>query len=303
MSGIVVSGLINLETTLRVEGFPLAYAPVHYPFFGVNSTISGVGYNVAKALATLGAEVSLLSLIGQDLAGKLAREALAEQGIDGRGVLAEMPATAQSVIIYDPNGRRQIHTDLKDIQERSYPQDIFQPALAQCDLAVLCNINYNRPFLAAAQQAGVPIATDVHAIADLDDVYNRDFMAAADILFLSHERLPAAPEQFAQQIQARYGTAVVVIGLGAQGALLALREAETPVRLPAITTRAVVNTIGAGDALFSAFVSGWHRGLEPPEALRQAMVFASYKIGEAGAADGFLTAVALEELTGSLGLG
>lgn len=56
MNPILISGLINLETSLRVDGFPLPYFPVRYPFFGVNSTVSGVGFNVAKALTTLGDE-------------------------------------------------------------------------------------------------------------------------------------------------------------------------------------------------------------------------------------------------------
>jgi ribokinase len=43
---ILVSGLINLETTLRVEQFPLAYEPVRFPFFGVQTAVAGVGYNL-----------------------------------------------------------------------------------------------------------------------------------------------------------------------------------------------------------------------------------------------------------------
>ena len=39
MNQILVSGLINIETTLRVEGFPIGYSPVRYPFFGINSTV------------------------------------------------------------------------------------------------------------------------------------------------------------------------------------------------------------------------------------------------------------------------
>ena len=66
MSNILVSGLINIETTLKVDGFPIAYEPVRYPFWGVRSTVSGVGYNIAKALTTLGDSVRLLSLIGRD---------------------------------------------------------------------------------------------------------------------------------------------------------------------------------------------------------------------------------------------
>ena len=36
-------------------------------FFGTESTVSGVGFNVAKALKCLGSDASLLSLIGKDM--------------------------------------------------------------------------------------------------------------------------------------------------------------------------------------------------------------------------------------------
>ncbi|HRF98849.1 MAG TPA: PfkB family carbohydrate kinase, partial [Aggregatilineales bacterium] len=68
MAQILVAGLINIETTLKIDSFPIPYNPVHYPFFGINSTVSGVGYNVAKALTTLGHEVNFLSLLGDDAA-------------------------------------------------------------------------------------------------------------------------------------------------------------------------------------------------------------------------------------------
>ncbi len=65
MAHILVSGLINLETTLRIERFPLDYFPVTYPFFGVRSTVSGVGYNIARALTALGDTTALVSLTGR----------------------------------------------------------------------------------------------------------------------------------------------------------------------------------------------------------------------------------------------
>ena len=58
---ILVSGLLNIETTVSVRGFPIQYYPIDYPFFGVNSSVSGVGYNLAKALTVLGDSVSLFS--------------------------------------------------------------------------------------------------------------------------------------------------------------------------------------------------------------------------------------------------
>ncbi len=64
----------------------------------------------------------------------------------------------------------------------------------------------------------------------------------------------------------------------------------------AVTTRPVVNTGGAGDALFSAFVHVYAYTRDPDTALRTAIVFASHKIGEAGATQGFLDARRLDAL-------
>ncbi len=295
MGIILVSGLINVETTVRVDGFPIPYSPVHYPFFGVHSRVSGVGYNVATALTTLGDAVRFLSLIGTGAAGRLVTDALQAERIPAGYVLPHLPQTAQSAILYDATGRRQIHVDLKDIQERTYPTETFEAAAAGCDLAVLCNINFSRPFLARARKLGIPVATDVHTIGDLEDAYNRDFMAAADILFMSDERLPCAPEEWVRSVWNRYGPEIAVVGLGSQGVLLGVRSAGFLERVPAVYTRPIVNTIGAGDALFSAFVHAYSRTRDPYAAIRRATVFASYKIGVASAAEGFLTEAELDE--------
>jgi len=259
MPSVLVSGLINIETTLRVEGFPIGYSPVRYPFFGINNMVSGVGYNVAKALTRLGDAVRFLSIIGQDFAGQLVLETLGRDGLPADFIVPGIERTPQSVILYDGDGRRQINVDLKDIQEQAYPEERFDAALSECPVAVLCNINFSRPFLSKARQAGKLVATDVHAVSDLNDDYNRDFMQAAHILFLSDEHLPMSPEAWVAQLLDRYGPEVVVLGLGAQGALLAVRRDNFVERLPAARTRPIVSTIGAGDALFSCFVHGYSR--------------------------------------------
>ncbi len=297
MKKILISGLINIETTLKIERFPLDYFPVTYSFFGVNSSVSGVGYNLAKALTTLQNKVHFLSLIGaQDIASAQVRAALAHAGIADQYVLSQSAYTAQSVILYDPSGRRQIHTDLKDLQDQTYPVDLFRQTLAESDLTALCNINFSRPFLQIARQSGKIVATDIHAVSSLEDDYNRDFMSAAQILFMSNERLPDPPEVFARKIQARHGTEILVIGLGAQGALLCTRKDHFMERIPAVSTRPIVNTIGAGDALFSAFIHTYAHTQDPLLAVQKAVVFASYKIGAVSAADGFLDADALDRL-------
>ena len=298
MLKILVAGLINIETTLKVDAFPVTYQPVRVPFFGVNTTVSGVGYNVTKALSALGHAVAFLSLTGKDYAGELVEQSLHFLPARDRRVLRQMDATAQSVIIFEPGGTRMIFTDLKDIQDQVYPMAASRAALVGCDLAVICNINFARPMLAIAREVGVPIATDVHTIASLDDAYNQDFMAAADILFMSDEHVPASPPDFARSLYERYKNRVIVIGMGKAGALLHLGETGEQVHVPAVYTRPVVNTIGAGDALFSSFVHGIVSGQDPAQALRAAVVFASFKIGANGGAEGFLDADGLAEWVG-----
>lgn len=296
MARILVAGLINIETTLRVDGFPLPYTPVHYAFDRIHSSVSGVGLNVALALRTLGHEVRLLTLLGRDAAGELARTHLTAHGLMGPGVLSTLPETAQSVILYDGSGRREIQVDLKNIQDQTYPLDAYLQAREGCDLAVLCNINFTRALLAPTRAAGLPIATDVHTLHDLDDAYNRDYLEHASVVFMSGDALPESPDAWARRVMARYQPSVVVIGSGAEGAWLHTPALPAPVRLPAIGVRPVVNTIGAGDALFSAFLHGHLAGLAPRAALARAILFAGHKIGETSAAAGFLSADDLEHL-------
>jgi ribokinase len=296
MKKILVSGLINIETTLRIDQFPLHYFPVTYPFYGVQSTLSGVGYNLAKALTILGNNVNFLSLIGKDFYEPIIRAECSTIGISDQYLLSELAQTAQSVIIYEKSGRRQIHTDLKDIQERQYPTDLFEQAISECDLCALCNINFNRHLLEITRVKNKMIATDVHAIQDLHDPYNRDFMAAADILFLSHEQLTISPQAFIQALWDHYQNRIIVVGLGDQGAMLGIRETRSILQIPAIKTRPILNTIGAGDALFSAFLHTFQTTRDPIQSLQKAILFSSYKIGSIGAAEGFIDSQALSNL-------
>ncbi|OQY42959.1 MAG: carbohydrate kinase family protein [Anaerolineaceae bacterium 4572_78] len=295
MNSILVAGLINIETTLQIEMFPLNYNPANYPFFGINTSVSGVGYNVAKALTVLGHQVKFLSAIGTGMHAQLVREILKTDNISDDYILDSACQTAQSVILYDKIGQRQIHVDLKDIQEIIYPQTSFEQAMKGCDLLALCNVNFTRPFLSQVEESDTLVATDVHAISNLEDKYNRDYMQRADILFMSDELLPISPEAWAKAIFKRYNPSIVVIGLGRDGALLGVQSDDFIKRFSAVYTRPIVNTIGAGDALFSAFLHSYLRCKNPYHAIKKAIVFASYKIGVTSAADGFLTAEELEQ--------
>jgi ribokinase len=296
MSHILVSGLINIETTLKIEQFPLEYNPVNYPFFGINTTVSGVGFNLAKALTVLGNRVNFLSIIGDDFAGDLVVNTAQQNRIGTEFILKGLKTTAQSVIIFDQNGKRQIHTDLKDIQEQTYPLENFIQAAQPCEGLAMCNINFSRALLEKAVSMNKLVATDVHTLSNLDDTYNKDFMNAANVIFMSDESLPMPPEEWATAICDRYHPEVLVIGLGSKGALLCVPAESTLDFYPAVQTRPIVNTIGAGDALFSSFLHSYLKSGNPYQSLEKAILFASYKIGVKSAADGFLSDQELQEL-------
>lgn len=296
MGKILVSGLTNIETTVKVEGFPIEYNPINYNFFGVNSTVSGVAINMGKALTTLGDEVTLISMIGNDIQGNTAITELKNNKINIDYIDNSLEKTCQSVVIYDGDGRRQIHCDLKDVQEKSYDKEKFEKALNECDIAALCNINFSRPYLKKAREMGKLVATDVHVISDVNDEYNTDFMKYANILFMSDENIGDNVEDFVREVISKCDNDIIVVGLGAKGALLYVKEDNFMERFNAVTTRKVVNTIGAGDSLFSAFLHYYNKERNPYLALKKAIVFASYKIGESGAAEGFLTEEELDKL-------
>jgi ribokinase len=113
---ILVSGHINIETTVKIDNFPIAYSPVDYKFFGVNSTVAGVGYNISSAIKTLGGNPTLFSIIGNDIYKKIIFDELKNKGINTQYVLPLVKGTSQSIILYNEN-KRKIILDLKDIQE------------------------------------------------------------------------------------------------------------------------------------------------------------------------------------------
>ncbi len=290
---ILVSGLVNTETTTAVRGFPIQYYPIDYAFFGVNTAVSGVAFNLAKALKTLGDEVRLASMTGYDFAAAYIIDALRELGVGTEHLQTKLQQTPSSVVLYDPDGKRQIYCDLKDIQETTYSFDESQ--LEGIDLVVACNINFNRPLLHLAKQAGKMIATDVHVLSDIHDEYNREFMEQADILFLSDEAVGDGYRAFMEQLALVYPCRIIVMGRGAKGAAMYLREADTIIDMPAASVGQVVNTVGAGDALFSAFLHFYAKGHSPVESLQRAQVFAAYKITVSGASNGFVTEQLVEE--------
>lgn len=291
MSKIFVSGLINIETTVKVRKFPIDYYPIDFSFFGVNSAVSGVAMNVAKALKTLGDDVDIISMTGNDFESEKIFAELASIGIDTKYIRKCLAATPASAVLYDESGRRQIYCDLKNIQETEYG---FDDEFADSDIVVACNINFNRELLRRAKEKGKIIATDVQVLSNINDDFNREFLENADILFLSDELVSSDYPEFLRAISKKYKNKIIVLGMGDKGALMYTDNKFY--QLSAVKVENIVNTVGAGDSLFSSFLHYYAKGAKPLECLKKAEIFASEKIKTNGAAKGFVSESTVDEL-------
>ncbi|HEX5495906.1 MAG TPA: carbohydrate kinase family protein [Mycobacteriales bacterium] len=284
-ASVVVVGVTSLTVAIPVEGFPVEYQPESFPAWA-RAGLGGVGAQVSRILRTLGNQVSLCTVVGADTIGRTLRAELRACGLHGPGVLPA-PESSLGVALVAPDGRRRGHPYLGAVAVAEYPPETFLRSAAGADLAVLTNVGLARPLLPFARELGVPVAVDVHVIADVDDPYNRPWLDVADVVFCSHERLPCSPSEWVGQVLGRYpGCAIAAVGCGGAGSVLGLRDG-TLVTVPAAAPRGVRNTLGAGDALFASFLHGWLATGNPIEALTSATVYAGWKVGGSHPSQGF----------------
>jgi sugar/nucleoside kinase (ribokinase family) len=271
---ILVCGTVNLETTLPITIFPLAYEPVSYRPFEIRSQPSGVGFNIALALSTLGNRVRFVSMVGSDLLGTALRHSMSRFNVSDEFILSIMDETPQSVVIFDGAGRRMVNTDLKDVGERAYPPALFKRALQGCRAAVMTNIGFSRPLLSFAKDASATVATDLQTASESSREYDSDFLQADDVVFVSHEKLPVAPEDFISSVWKRSSAQIAVVGMGEAGALLGVRGSEVR-RVPAVsgpTTCEHRRCRRCTLLLFPSLLSGWRRaycGLAQSDGIRR----------------------------------
>ena len=291
---VLVVGNVNLETSLQLDTFPLPERSSYHPH-RMNLSVSGVGFNVARALQVLGTGVRFGSVVGDDEVGAFVRTTLGEFGL--ADYLHVGSRTGRSLVVSDATGARHVHTDVGGVADITYPPEMFDVAVAECSLAVLTNIDYTRPLLARAVAAGVPVSTDLHTIRDLDNPYDQDYLEAATLLFFSGENLPDPLETVAE-LRRRFDPEIIVVGLGARGALLSERNRVGQVS--AFPASGIVSTVGAGDALHAAFCHFWLAGEAPEAALRLACVFASQKLTALAGSGGFVSEIEVRRLAGQV---
>ncbi|MCB8942586.1 MAG: carbohydrate kinase family protein [Ardenticatenaceae bacterium] len=121
---ILVIGAILLDT----KGKPRAgLEPGTSNPAGIRSTRGGTARNVAENLALLGAEVTLLSAVGDDVTGQRLLAQTAESGVNLDNVLTiEGENTGAYIAILDPDGSLSVALDDVDVMRHITPEYLYE---------------------------------------------------------------------------------------------------------------------------------------------------------------------------------
>ena len=258
----------------------------------------GKGANQAVAAAKLGADVLMLSKVGDDLFGQNTIGHLASVGIDTRHVAkVEGRSSGVAPIMVDPSGENAILI-VKGANEDLRPADIEHAAadLRTCSLILLqLEIPAETVYAAIAfgRQHGIKtLLNPAPAVHDLDPERLRDVTCLVpnetELVILSG--MPVDTDQevvaAARSLVAR-GTETVVVTMGSRGALLVTADQATRIAPVPVTP---VDTTGAGDAFIGSFACFYVETGDLRASLDRAARYAADSITRRGTQKAYATA-------------
>lgn len=282
---LVVAGNLTIDDTVLPDG------RVAMGAIGGDVLYTGLG----AALWT--PHVGLLSRMGEDFPAEPLRQAR-RAGLDTDGIVACPGPSIRYWVINEWDGRRHFlyrsaENRLGDLSPE--PEDLparYAAAARAYHVAALPFARVERLIRAAARLPAAPLITlDTHEdfIAGYQERIGALLPALAAFL-PSREEVTLwfgddDPERRIGDLLA-LGPRVVVIKMGADGALVQERGAPRPQHVPAVRVR-VLDTTGAGDAFCGGFVARLTAGAVPWEAALAGAVSASFAVEQYGI-DGLL---------------
>ncbi|HSK34504.1 MAG TPA: carbohydrate kinase family protein [Propionicimonas sp.] len=229
---------------------------------GHTQTLGGTSAGKALNLASLGASVTLRTVVGTDPEAPSILQRLDRDGIE---VIAETAdgASEQHLNLMTAAGERlSIYLDVPELGTEQYAERTLA-ALDRCDTAVIDLAVHSRPLLAEARKRGKQVWCDIHDYNGTDR-FHRDFIEAADVLFLNDDGLEDPVPFMRERVLA--GTGTVVCTQGAAGATAVTAAGTVHVPAPPVTD--IVDTNGAGDAFLAGFLTADQQGLDTERCMR-----------------------------------
>ncbi len=295
MSKFLVAGVTQIETIVRVDKIPVSYSPLTSVADSIYTAMGGDAYNESLALEWLGDDVTFMSIVGRNQDLGIINPPDRKITLSTEYIIPQMKETPTEVVLYDKNRKQQIFEDIKDLRENVYDMSMVAPIAESCDMMVLANANFCRPFAKEAAARNKPIAVNIRSYKPEKEKYNTDFLEPAQVLYFSDDTLSEDPYEFIDRMSGTYGTEIIILGQGSEGLILFDKSKNLRVHYKTVKTNEVVNTIGAGNALFACFLHYYMENGDSVNAIKNALLFASYKIGYMGTSNGFMTTDQLEQ--------
>ncbi|MEU4680282.1 PfkB family carbohydrate kinase [Micromonospora sp. NPDC023737] len=265
---------------------------------------AGGGLNVMVSAARQGLSVAYAGMHGTGPFADLAREQLAQAGIELVQPALPDVDTGFSVALVDPTGERTFATSV-GAEARLGPADLARVDLRSGDVVYVSGYSLAYPSNGPALAAWLPtIPPEVTVVIDPGPLVGE---IPAAVLASAWERADwwscnereariltdqADPQTAAASLAARSARARVVVRTGPAGAVLATGDRTLSVPAFPVT---VVDTNGAGDAHVGAFAAALVNGLDPVQAVRRANAAAALAVTRQGPATA-PTAVEVDEL-------
>ena len=282
MSKFMVAGFVQMETIVKVEALPVPYKQFESIPDLVNTGMGGAGFNEAMALRWLGNEVDFMSMVARSMSKSQIDAFLRTNDVNMSTdyVLPMLDGMPTSVILYC-KGKKQTFEDVKDSRHVDYDFDLLERQIQDKDMVLISNCNFCRPIIGLAKKYHKPLALNVRSMRAEKIANKEDFLAAADILDIGGKEKDD-PE-------------IIIMGIGDRGVILYTKEDNSFLEYKPVKTNEIVNTVGAGNALFSSFLHYYTKTKDARVAIKNALLFVSYKIGFVGTSNGFMTEEQIEQ--------
>jgi pseudouridine kinase len=287
ISNVVVIGGANMDVSVssKTPLLPHDSTPGE-----IHCSPGGVARNVAENLARLGANVSLVSAVGDDLFGQRLAEATARAGVN-LGALHVLPdhRTASYMALHGPAGALSVAVNDMGILEALSPivLQTHQTLLQQADCLVLdCNLRADSlawllqtdtlpPIFVDAVSATkctrlMPHLARIHTL----KVNRLEAQALIGRAVISVDDAKHASHQLCDM-----GVRNVVLSLGQDGACWC--DASGSVGHKAASVVEIVNTNGVGDAMMAGLVHAHLAGHPLDQAVDWALACAQITLGSA----------------------
>ncbi|TPW29882.1 ribokinase [Pararhizobium mangrovi] len=287
---IVVLGVFVADTTYHAERQPKIGETILGNAFTLGP--GGKGSNQAVAAGRLGADVSLITRLGEDAFAELAKTTWRDarvkpfvtpdpESYTGAAFIFVEKGSGDNAIIISPGAAGRISPeDVEANAERIRSAGIFVTQLEQPLPAAT-------RALEIAREARVTTILNPAPATPLDDAmlalcdYVTPNESEAEALTGLPVHSPEEAEKAARVFLAK-GVGAAIVTLGAAGCLYVSRERTE--RIPAMPAGDVVETTGAGDAFNAGFATALARGEDPVAAVRFGCAVAGISVTRAGAA-------------------